>query len=187
MDTTIYTFLATGFEEIEAFAVIDICRRAGINVKTVSLVGEPEVVSVHGIKVIADTVFEECDFSDASMLFLPGGMPGASNLNDHEGLRKVIMNHYEEDKPLAAICAAPMVFGTLGILEDVKATCYPGFDKFLTGAEHTGNLIEEDGLFITGKGPGAAFALGYAIVEKFCGKETADALREGMIYNEMAK
>ena len=67
-----------------------------------------------------------------------------------------------------------MVFGTLGILEDVKATCYPGFDKFLTGAEHTGNLIEEDGLFITGKGPGAAFALGYAIVEKFCGKETAD-------------
>ena len=71
MDTTIYTFLATGFEEIEAFAVIDICRRAGINVKTVSIVGEPEVVSVHGIKVIADTVFEECDFSDASMLFLP--------------------------------------------------------------------------------------------------------------------
>lgn len=180
---TIYAFFADGFEEVEAIAPIDVCRRAGITVKTVSITSSNVVTGARGIPVVTDSMFADNDYSDADLLFLPGGMPGSTNLDAHEGLRALIMSHFKTGKMLAAICAAPLVYGHLGILKGVKATCYPGVEPELAGAQTTGALVEKDGQFMTGKGPGAALALGYMMVEHFCDKATADALRKGMIYN----
>jgi 4-methyl-5(b-hydroxyethyl)-thiazole monophosphate biosynthesis len=155
MNKPVYIFLANGFEDIEAIATIDICRRAGIDIKTVSITGSLNVETAHGIKLQADMTFEEGDFSNAAMLVLPGGLPGSQYLNDHEGLREVILQHHSNGTYLAAICAAPMVYGNLGLLNGKRATCYPGFEKFLTGATYTAAKVECDGQFITGKGPGA--------------------------------
>lgn len=181
----IYAFLATGFEEVEALGPIDVCRRAGLSVKTVSIMDELTVTGAHGVPVVADSLFADNDYTDADLLFLPGGMPGAANLDAHAGLRKVILAHHAAGKALAAICAAPMVYGNLGLGKDKKMTCYPGFESYLKGATYTAALVERDGLLFTGKGPAAALALGYALVEHFCGTDTADQLRQGMMYNDL--
>lgn len=178
----IYTFLATGFEDIEALAPVDIMRRAGLAVETVSITGELTVTSAHGVGVVADRLLADIDFSSAELLFLPGGLPGATHLDACQPLRQAIVRHYEAGRHIAAICAAPLVLGHLGILEGKRATCYPGFETELHGAQYTAALIEEDGQILTGKGPGAAFALGYAIVERMVGKDTANQLRQGMMY-----
>lgn len=183
----IYTFLANGFEEVEALGPIDVCRRAGLEVITVSINDTEVVEGAHGVKIIADTKFGDNDYTDADMLFLPGGMPGATNLDAHEGLRNAILAHNDANKPLAAICAAPLVYGNLGLAQGKNMTCYPGFEQYLKGANYTASLVQVDGKMFTGKGPGAALALGYAIVEYFCGKETADELRAGMMYNDVFK
>lgn len=183
----VYAFLATGFEDVEALGVVDVCRRAGIDVVTVSIMGERAVESAHGVRMEADKMFSECDFADADILFLPGGMPGAANLNDHKGLTSAIVKHHSQGKALAAICAAPMVLGNLGLLDGVNATCYPGFEQFLAGANYTASIVEVDGLFLTGKGPAASLALGYAIVERLVGVKVADELRQGMMYNDLLK
>lgn len=176
-----YLFLAEGFEEVEALGTIDVLRRAGLSIKTVSIMEQVEVTGSHGVTVKADMLFEEEALRDAEMLILPGGMPGSLNLGEHEGLRRAILNFSVAGKPLAAICAAPMVYGKLGLLKDKKATCYPGFDKYLDGAVYTGALVEQDANFITGKGPGATFEFALAIVAKFCGKEKVAELKQGMI------
>jgi 4-methyl-5(b-hydroxyethyl)-thiazole monophosphate biosynthesis len=181
----IYAFLATGFEEVEALGPIDVCRRAGLKVTTVSITDQLTVMGAHGVGIVADTLFDDNDYSDADMLFLPGGMPGASNLDAHAGLRQAILTHHQAGKALAAICAAPLVFGDLGLTVGKQMTCYPGFEQYLTGATYTAALVERDGLMFTGKGPAAALGLGYAIVEHFCGKATADQLKQGMMYNDL--
>ena len=178
---TIYVFLAEGFEEVEALTPVDVLRRGGLDVKTVSMNKQKTVKGAHNVPVECDVLFEDASFGNAAMLILPGGLPGATNLNAHEGLRKLIQDMNASQKPLAAICAAPMVYGELGLLEGKKATCYPGFDKFLKGAEYTASLVEQDGNFITGKGPGASMAFAFAILEHFCGKEKADELKAGMM------
>lgn len=178
----IYAFLADGFEEVEAIGPIDVCRRAGLTVKTVSITSSNVVMGAHGIPVVADSMFADNDYSDADLLFLPGGLPGSTNLDAHEGLRKAIMTHFNAGKMLAAICAAPLVYGHLGILKGIKCTCYPGVEPELAGATPTGALVEKDGQFMTGTGPAASLALGYMITEHFCGKEVADKLSNGMMY-----
>ena len=180
----IYAFLATGFEEVEALGPIDVCRRAGLEVTTVSITDQLTVMGAHGIGIVADTLFDDNDYSDADLLFLPGGMPGASNLNAHQGLCKAILAHHAAGKALAAICAAPMVYGNLGLANGKRMTCYPGFEQYLIGANYTADLVERDGLMFTGKGPAAALPLGYMLVEHFCGKAMADQLRKGMMYND---
>jgi len=179
----IYIFLAEGFEDIEALAPIDILRRAGLDIRIVSITSDLVVRSAHGVKFIADTSIEEIDFSLADMLILPGGLPGATNLDACEPLRDGILCHFNAGKPLAAICAAPLVYGHLGILKGMKATCYPGFESELLGADYTAALVEQDGQFITAKGPGAAMEFGYTILESLGHADTADQLREGMMYN----
>ena len=164
-------FLAEGFEEMEAMFPLDIMRRGGLNVKTVSVTGN----------IVADLLFEELKEEDVEMIVLPGGLPGATNLDAHAGLDKLIMSFAAAGKPLAAICAAPMVYGKRGLLKGKKATCYPGFDKFLEGAEYTGNMVEVVDNFILGKGPGAAPAFGFTILEKFAGAEKALEVKKGML------
>lgn len=180
---TVYVFFADGFEEIEAFASVDVLRRAGLHVEMVSVTPDEIVKGAHGISVLCDRNIVNCDFYDASMLLLPGGMPGAATLGECEDLRRELLRFAEADKPIAAICAAPMVLGQLGILRGKKATCYPGFEHLLNGAEYTASLVERDGNIITGKGPGAAMDFALAVVELLKGKETVHELREAMIYN----
>ena len=178
---TIYVFLAEGFEEVEALTPVDVLRRAGLPVKTVSVTGVLTVNGAHGVPVVADMVFEEVKEGDAEMIVLPGCLPGATNLDAHAGLDKLIMSFAAAGKPLAAICAAPMVYGKRGLLKGKKATCYPGFDKYLEGAEYTGNMVEVVDNFILGKGPGAAPAFSFAILEKYAGAEKALEVKKGML------
>lgn len=181
----IYQFLATGFEDIEALAPLDIVRRAGLDITTVSITGDLTVQSAHGVGVVADALIEDIDPADADMLVLPGGLPGSVHLDECAPLRDMILSHHAQGKALAAICAAPMVFGHLGILRGVRATCYPGVEPQLDGAVCVDEIVCRDGNIITGRGPGAAMAFGYAIAEYFLGEEAVAPLREGMMYNRL--
>lgn len=183
----VYLFFAEGSEEVEALSVVDILRRGGVDVKIVSVTDQLKVTSSHGVKIEADVLFDDVDLADAEMLVLPGGLPGAYNLAEHEGLAAAIRKQYEKSGNLAAICAAPLVYGRMGLLEGRKATCYPGFDENLKGATYTGALVEEDGQFITGKGPAAVFAFGLALLKRVAGAEKAEAVKNGMLYNELEK
>ncbi len=178
----IYVFLANGFEEIEALAPVDILRRGGQDVSTVSVSGTLWVESSHGITVKADMLFDECDFPSADMLMLPGGMPGSVNLNAHEGLRLALLSHAEHGGRIGAICAAPMVLGDLGLLNGRRATCSPGFEVYLKGAEYTRELVTIDGNIITGEGPGATLPYAYKILSFFIAEDDVKALQEKMQY-----
>ncbi len=184
---SIYVFAAEGFEDIELLAVVDILRRAGLLTQIVSVTGDRTVTTAHGVRLEADLLFEEADMDKAGLLVLPGGLPGAHNLAAHKGLCEAICRHHAAGRLLAANCAAPLVFGRLGLLHGVKATCYPGFENELEGAVPTGALVEHDGLFITAKGPAATFPFSYLLVELLAGKDKADALREGMMFAELVK
>lgn len=178
----LYTFLANGFETIEALCVVDIMRRGGIDVTTVSINSDKEVVSAQNIKVIADATFDEVDFSDGDALFLPGGMPGTTNLEAHEGLKNLIFDYYKNDKYLIAICAAPSILGHFGLLEGKKATCYPGFEKDLEGALYKGDGVVEDGKVITARGMGKTIDLGLKLLKIFDGNELAVKIGNGIQY-----
>lgn len=178
----IYVFLANGFEEIEALAPVDILRRGGQEVSTVSVSGALWVESSHGITVKADMLFDECDLADADMLMLPGGMPGSVNLNGHEGLRLALLSHAERGGRIGAICAAPMVLGSLGLLKGRRATCSPGFEVYLDGAEYTQELVTVDGNIITGEGPGASMPYAYKILSFFVDDDAVKALQKKMQY-----
>lgn len=178
----VFEFLANGFEEVEALAPVDIFRRGGIEIATVSVTGSEFVKSSHGVVIKADKVFEEVDLSDGDLLMLPGGMPGATNLNEHEGVKRALAAQVTKGKKVAAICAAPLVLGGLGLLKGKRATCYPGFEKYLDGATYTKELYTIDGNIITGEGPAATFPYAYALLEMFIGKDATDQIREGMMY-----
>ena len=173
--------LADGFEEIEAISIIDVLRRAGLDVLVVSVTGKTDVVGAHQIVVMADILFEKVNYDEIYMIVLPGGMPGAANLDAHAGLKSQIQKFVAENKQLAAICAAPLVFGNLGILEGEQAVCYPGFEKYLKGAEVLQVQVVESGNFITGRGPGLAIQFALKIVEKAVSVEKAELLAKQML------
>ncbi len=179
---SICIFLAEGFEESEALLPLDILRRGGMDVKTVSVTGDKIVTGSHQVSVVADVLFEEIKEEDVEMIVLPGGLPGSTNLDAHAGLDKLVNSFAAQSKSLAAICAAPLVYGKRGLLKGKKATCYPGFDKFLEGAEYTGNLVEVADNFILGKGPAAAAPFGFAILEKYAGVEKVNEIKKGMLF-----
>jgi 4-methyl-5(b-hydroxyethyl)-thiazole monophosphate biosynthesis len=181
MTKKIAVHLAEGFEEIEAISIIDVLKRAEIDVIIVSVTGKLEVKGAHQIKVVADILFEDVNYNDLFMIILPGGMPGASNLDAHAGLKAQIMHFQNEKKPLAAICAAPLVFGNLGILKGRQVVCYPGFEKYLSGAEVLMVPVVESGNFITGRGPGVAIQFALKIVEKVISSEKALVLAKQLL------
>ena len=182
----VYEFLATGFEEVEALLPVDILRRAGVEIKTVSVTGDTWVTSSHGVTIQADLKFEDIPhFDDVDMLLLPGGMPGATNLNEHAGVREALLAHNAKGKHIGAICAAPMVLGSLGLLKGRKATCYPGFEKYLEGAEYTAELFTIDGNIITGEGPAATFPYAYEILKMFVGEAKTKELQQQMLYDRL--
>ena len=180
----VYVFLAEGFEEIEGLTVVDMLRRAKIETEMVSVMEGKQIKGSHGIKVTADSMFADVDFSDADLLVLPGGMPGTFNLGNHQGLCELLKKHYAENKMIAAICAAPSVFGTLGFLNGRVATCYPGFEDKLEGAMICAAKVAVDGNVTTAKGLGAAIDFSLKLIEQLVNKETADEISEGIIYSQ---
>lgn len=176
-----YVFLANGFEDIEALSVVDVLRRAGVDVQTVSINDTLQVTSAHDVTVVADLLFADIQPTEG-YLILPGGMPGTTNLGNHSGLCALLTAHYEKGLPLAAICAAPMVFGSLGFLQGKKAVCYPGCEGGLTGALVQSDAVVKDGNIITGKGPGVSLAFGLAIAATLVGEERASAIGKAMQY-----
>lgn len=179
----VYEFLANGFEDIEALGPVDVLRRGGLDVKTVSVSGDLMVSSAHGVQVKADMLFEDVNFDDADLLLIPGGMPGAKNIDEHDGVRRALVAHAANEKLIGAICAGPMVLGHLGLLRGKKATCYPGFEDQLDGAVFTAAPFTIDGNIITGKGPGATLAYAYALLGQFKGERVVEEMKKGMMYN----
>lgn len=173
--------LATGFEEIEAITIIDVLRRANLEVTTVSMTESIEVIGGHQIPVIADVLFSELDYSTIDAMVLPGGMPGAKNLDRHQGLQKQILQFNNDKKLLGAICAAPLVLGHLGILNGKKAVCYPGFETELHGAEILKMPTTVSGNIVTGRGVGTALRFALQLVEQLSGKEKSNELAKAML------
>lgn len=181
-EQTVLIMLAEGFEEVEAITVTDLLRRASVPVKTVSVTGRRMVYGAHHIPVTADTVFEEVSFPEASMIVLPGGMPGTTNLLEHAPLKEQLLAFAEEGKPLAAICAAPMVLAAHGILSGKKATIYEGMEANLKDAVHTPGNVVIDGNITTSKGPGTAMDFALALIKNLCGAQAAEEVRSGLLY-----
>lgn len=168
-----YVFLADGFEEVEAMAPVDVMRRAKLDVKTVGVTG-CEVTGSHNITVRADIALDDVQLEKLEGVILPGGMPGTLNLEKSQGVIDAVRYAYENGKIIAAICAAPSIFGHLGYLDGRKATCFPSFEKELKGADYTAAHTETDGNVITAKGAGCAVEFGHAIVSKAVSKAVAD-------------
>ncbi|MDD6812115.1 MAG: DJ-1/PfpI family protein [Lachnospiraceae bacterium] len=175
-------FFATGFEEIEALTVVDILRRAGIEVDMVSVTGERKVTGSHKITVEMDKLFDEVDFDQTDMIVLPGGMPGTKNLEAFEPLMKQVEDFYAKEKRIAAICAAPSIFGHRGMLKGRNACANPGFEDHLEGAEVKKEPAVVDGHVITSRGMGTAIPFGLAILEQFKGKEAAEEMKKKLVY-----
>ncbi len=176
---TIFIFLTTGFEEIEALATIDVLRRAEFDVKSVSLTDSKQVMSSHQVIVTADLMFDQVDFSQAEMLVLPGG---TTKFNEHENMKKELLAFVNKGEKIAAICASPMVLGGLGLLKGKNATCYPGFEKYLDGANlQTDKAVVVDGNITTGRGPGLTIDFALNLVEQLGGKEKRDAVAAGLL------
>lgn len=177
----IYAFLAQGFEEIEAIAVIDVLRRAELDVVTVG-VGDNLIRGSHGIIVAADTQDSMIELDDnVDLVFLPGGMPGTLNLEKSPYVQKALDYCVENDRYIAAICAAPSILGHRGDLKGKKACCYPGFEGQLEGAQVTEDTVTVDGKFITSRGPATAMALGLKLAEMLTSEAKSRSLGASMI------
>ena len=186
MKANIYEFLATGFEEIEALTPVTVMRQGGQNFKLVSMTGNEYVETANRAWVKADMMFEASDFSDADLLMLPGGFPGAYNLKAHEGLRHLLLSHATQSKRIGAICAAPIVWGELGLLKGRRATCWPSLEHFLEGANVTGNIIEEDGNITTAIGASAALPYAFKLLSYYLDEEKLRELQALMCYDRVS-
>lgn len=175
-------FLAPGFEECEALMVVDLLRRAGIETLMVSVYNTPEVTSSHKVTVKADVMMNDVKEELFDCIVMPGGLPGTTHLMESKEVTDIIQKHHESNKLLAAICAAPSVYGVLNLLDGKKATCYPGFEENLHGAEVMNQKVVKDGRIITAKGLGASFEFSHAIIEALLNTETADKILSAIQY-----
>lgn len=178
----VFIFLANGYEEIEGLTVVDLLRRANIEITMVSITGDRDITGSHGITSRADMLFEETDYSEADMLVLPGGMPGTINLLNHSGLDQLLKNFAAKGKRLAAICAAPRVLGEKGLLSGKKATCYPGNENALLGAQVVNAAVITDGNIITSKGMGTAIDFSLSLIKSLKGSEEALRIAQAIQY-----
>ena len=175
-------FFSEGYEEIEALTVVDLCRRAKLEIDMVGIAGEMEVTGSHGISVRMDKTLQELDFSVYDMLVLPGGLRGTQGLEACESLMKQIDSFYSAGRDIAAICAAPSIFGHRGILKDRNACSYPDFESHLEGATVTAGPVEISDNVITSRGMGTAIDFGLAILGLFNSVEKAEELAKTIVY-----
>lgn len=173
--------LADGFEEVEALTAVDLLRRADLEVVTVSIMGRKEVTGAHDVMVMADALFEEINYDNCEMMVLPGGGKGAQNLDAHDGIAENLKRFADQDKWIAAICAAPMVLGHHGLLKGRKATIYKGMEAELIDAEPVDKTVVVDGNIITSQGPATAMVFALKIIEILQGKKEADAIAAALL------
>lgn len=178
--TKVALMLAQGFEEIEALTVVDVLRRADITCHMVGL--DAQVTGSHGITVTADTVFTG-SLDDYDMIVLPGGMPGAAHLRDHEQLIQELKTFAVKDKYIAAICAAPLALERVGLLKGKNFTCYDSVSEQIADGNYQKESVVQDGKLITSRGPATALAFSYALVAALGGD--ADQLRQAMLYRDV--
>lgn len=177
----VYAFIADGSEEVECLTVTDILKRGGVDVTLVS-VGGKEIISSHGVRIITDETLDNVDLSDCDMLFLPGGMPGTLNLGKSELLMSEVLRAVNSGKRVSAICAAPLLLGRLGLLQEKKATCFPGFESELVGAKVVTDGVVTDGLITTARGLGFALDLGLELLALLQGKEIMEKVKSAVQY-----
>jgi 4-methyl-5(b-hydroxyethyl)-thiazole monophosphate biosynthesis len=175
-------FMADGCEEIEGLTVVDIARRAGIEIETISITGSSQVTSSHKVTFLTDTTKEEADYASYDGIVLPGGMPGTIHLGEDESVNRIIREFAAEGKLVAAICAAPSVLGAAGLLKGKKATCHPGFEEKLTGADCSLDAVVRDGNLITSRGMGTAIPFALEIVRYFLDDAAVDKVKAGLVY-----
>ena len=181
MSKKVYIFLADGFEDIEGLMVVDLMRRAGIYIKTVSIKPEKDIVTSHGIPMRCDILFTDTDFSDADMLVLPGGMPGTKHLRECEALCDLLKLHYQKGTLLAAICAAPSVFSGLGFLKGRAATSYPSVKPQIDAARYLEDRVVIDGTVTTSRGLGTAGEFALALIRQLMGEAVAEDIRRSVV------
>lgn len=184
--TRVLVPLAQGCEELEAITIIDLLRRAEIEVCTAGLEEGP-VTASQQTTIVPDTTLDEALGMDFDMVVLPGGLPGATNLDQDDRLRALLQKMAGEGKYLGAICAAPIVLGSAGVLSGKRATSYPGFlDKMdLPDVTYTGKAVERDGKIITSRGPGTAMDFALAIIEMLEGRQKRDTVEAALLRPEL--
>ena len=181
---TSYVFLAEGFEEIEALTVVDVMRRAGMEVSTVSITDKLNVKGANGIEVVADSRISDIDTTDAEWLIVPGGLPGATNLAACDAVNDALQKHWLKQGKIASICASPaVVLAPLDIVRGQNATCYPSFRADLEkgGATDVDMRVVESGNLITSNGPSSALVFAFAIVAASLGEDVASSVASGML------
>lgn len=176
----VYIFLAKGFEEIEAITCADILKRAGEDVRLVSTETTKMVLGAHEINIESDIMLSECDFKECRMIVLPGGMPGTTNLLKNKELTDQIVKFDEEGKMVAAICAAPMILGKLNLINNRRATIYPGMEEYLNGAICSKDKVVVDENIITSQCPATAMEFALKLAELLAGNEKALQVKEGL-------
>ena len=180
---SVYVFCADGFEEVEGLTAVDLLRRAGVSVTMVSIMGRTKITGARNISVNTDILIEDIK-EEADMLVLPGGMPGTNYLRDHEGLAELLKKQYEAGKWVAAICAAPSVFGDLGILNGKEAVCYSGFEERLTGATIGEGTVAVTDHVITSRGMGTAIDFAAALIARLQDEKKAEEIKTSIIYRQ---
>lgn len=178
----VYVFFAEGFEEVEALTVVDLLRRANIEVCMVSVTGKALVTGVQGVTVQTDKLYRDLDVCDGDMLMLPGGQPGTTHLGEFEPLTELLKAWNKEGKRIGAICAAPTVLGALDILKGKKATCYPGCEEQLTGAQIVTDRVVTDGNITTSRGIGTAISFALELIRLLLDEKTSEDIKEAIVY-----
>ena len=178
----IAVFFADGCEEIEGLTVVDMLRRANVNVDMVSVMERREIHGSHNITFLADMLYEDMEPASYDGVVLPGGMPGTTNLGVHEGVISIIKEFAAEGKLVSAICAAPSVLGQAGVLRNKRAVCHPGWEDRLTGAIVCEENAMTDGNIITSRGLGTAVDFSLAIIQKLTDEETLENVKKGIVY-----
>lgn len=173
---------ANGYEEVEALMTVDLLRRGGVDVRLASITEEMTVEGSHGIRVEMDTTLADTDLTAMDAILIPGGIPGTPNLAADEKVCQALKEMFRAGKIVGAICAAPSVLGACGILEGKKATCYPGFEDKLTGAEFVDEMVVADGNVVTSRGLGTSMEFGFKLLEILESKETSDRVREAIVF-----
>lgn len=180
--TKLGIFMADGCEEIEGLTVVDILRRAGMEIDMIAISNKPVVYGAHKINFEADVMADAADYSSYDGIILPGGMPGTKNLTADAVVNDVIKKYAAEGKLVSAICAAPSVLGLAGLLEGKHATSYPGWEEKLLGCTYETEAVVRDGNIITSRGMGTAIAFSLAIIEYFQDAQKAEAMAKAIMY-----
>lgn len=176
--------VAHGTEETEAIGIVDVLRRGGVEVTMVAVDSSKEVVGSHDIVLRANRTISDVQGDLFDAIVLPGGLPGAANFDESKELDAMIEYHDKEGRLICAICASPMVLGKRGLLKGKKASAYPGFEKYLEGAQYTSCGVSQDGRVITGRGPAYVFEFGVAILSSLAGEEAARTVAKALLMNE---